>query len=83
MTQPIDRRRWMQRIAQSMAAWSGARSLQAVDYDKPAPGSEKLTVYRTVCPISALLILSVTHLPPVSVASRERTSVTLHSSIVV
>src|SRR5258707_580825 len=43
MTQRIDRRRWMQRIAQSLAAWSGARSLQAVDYDKPAPGSEKLT----------------------------------------
>ena len=26
----------------------------------------KLTVYRTVCPISALLVLAVTHLPPVS-----------------
>ncbi len=43
MTQSIDRRQWMHRIAQSLAAWSGARSLQAVDYDKPAPGSEKLT----------------------------------------
>ena len=43
MTQNMDRRRWVQRIAQSLAAWSAAGSLRAVDYDKPAPGSEKLT----------------------------------------
>jgi hypothetical protein len=44
MTHPLDRRSWLGRIAQSMAAWGAAGLLRAVDYDKPAPGSEKLTV---------------------------------------
>jgi hypothetical protein len=47
MTHGIDRRRWLQRITQSLAAWGAAGSLRAVDYDKPAPGSEKLTAEQT------------------------------------
>ncbi len=33
----------MGRIARSVAAWGATGLLRAVDYDKPAPGSEKLT----------------------------------------
>jgi len=47
MTHGIDRRRWLQRVTQSLAAWGAAGSLPAVDYDKPAPGSEKLTAEQT------------------------------------
>ena len=43
----IDRRRWIAGIAQSAAAWGAAGLLRAVDYDKPAPGSEKLTAEQT------------------------------------
>jgi hypothetical protein len=47
MTRGLDRRRWIQRITQSLAAWSATGLLPAVDYDKPAPGSEKLTAEQT------------------------------------
>jgi len=43
MTQELDRRRWIQRIAQSLAACGATGLLRAVDFDKPVPGSEKLT----------------------------------------
>ena len=47
MTHHLDRRRWFGRIAQSAAAWATAGLLPAVDYDKPAPGSDKLTAEQT------------------------------------
>lgn len=47
MTHGMDRRRWLQRVTQSLAAWGAAGPLRAVDYDKPAPGSEKLTAEQT------------------------------------
>ena len=43
MTNEVDRRRWIGRILKSVAAWGATDLLRAVDYDKPAPGSEKLT----------------------------------------
>ena len=43
MNKPIGRRRWLTGVAQSLAASSAAGLLRAVDYDKPAPGSDKLT----------------------------------------
>src|SRR5215467_14030187 len=43
MSKQIGRRRWITRVAQSLAASGAAGLLRAVDYDKPAPGSEKLT----------------------------------------
>ena len=43
----INRRRWMRRITHSVAGASAASLLRAVDYDKPAPGSEKLTAEQT------------------------------------
>lgn len=47
MTQPFHRRRLIQRAAQSLAVYGGAGVLSAVDYDKPAPGSENLTMRAT------------------------------------
>jgi hypothetical protein len=43
MSNQIGRRRWITGIAQSLAASGAVRLLRAVDYDKPAPGSDKLT----------------------------------------
>ena len=43
MADKFDRRRWMRGIAHGLAGCSAAGLLRAVDYDKPAPGSEKLT----------------------------------------
>jgi methane monooxygenase PmoA-like len=43
ITDKLDRRRWIGRVAQSLAACGASGVLRAVDYEKPAPGSEKLT----------------------------------------
>jgi hypothetical protein len=44
MAETMDRRRW---ILQSLAACGAPGLLSAVDYDKPAPGAEKLTAEQT------------------------------------
>jgi hypothetical protein len=38
-----DRRTWIRRIGGTAAAYGSSGLLRAVDYDKPAPGSDKLT----------------------------------------
>jgi hypothetical protein len=43
VTDSINRRRWIEQVLLISGALKGAAPLRAVDYDKPAPDSEKLT----------------------------------------
>ncbi|MBK5290977.1 MAG: PmoA family protein [Acidobacteriia bacterium] len=43
----MDRRRWMERMAQGLAAVNAVGLARAVDYDKPPPGTEKLTAQQS------------------------------------
>jgi hypothetical protein len=43
----VNRRRWLRRAMLTAGAWKSAATLRAVDYDKPVPGSEKLTAQQS------------------------------------
>ncbi|HUS08485.1 MAG TPA: PmoA family protein [Bryobacteraceae bacterium] len=47
MTEPFNRRRLIVGAAQALAVYPSTGVLSAIDYDKPAPGSESLTVQDT------------------------------------